>query len=492
MLRVRNALAAVLGLSMCFPFPAFAEVAVGEATLIKTEVAGENGPLVVKDPVHRDERIRTSIGGLGQFVFRDGTKLAVGAGSSVVIDSYVYDDANSVKKLTIKAAKGTFRWISGNSSSSAYSIVTPAGTIGVRGTAFDVYVAPNGTTAMVLLNGSAQFCGAGGCKQLREQCDCVIASRGGGVSDPRKVDETTLRTLRNNKALPFLSGNQQLSGPLGNIRTSCGLRSMRAERQDRPPESSPVPTLFPPQEQAPPSPQKPERPQKPDEPQKPDKPDKPHHHRPDKHHHDRDHDHPDRHHHDRDRDRDHWGGRGGHHDRGNDGGGWGQRSGNHDVQNEHGRRDGWGNRHEGARDRGGDNHGARDHADRGSATRDGSRDHADRDRGGRSDGGDGGRNGHNGHRDGTQGGAAPANGGQAQSGGAESAASDGSQGSVGTGTGTGTGAGDGDGAGSGGHRGGWHGRNGDQNGGRQGGGGHQMRDHSGADGDGASGGGSSD
>jgi len=182
MLRVRNALAAMLGLSMCFPlcfpFPAYAEVAVGEATLIKTEVAGENGPLVVKDPVHRDERIRTSIGGLGQFVFRDGTKLAVGAGSSVVIDSYVYDDANSVKKLTIKAAKGTFRWISGNSSSSAYSIVTPAGTIGVRGTAFDVYVAPNGTTAMVLLNGSAQFCGAGGCKQLREQCDCVIASRG--------------------------------------------------------------------------------------------------------------------------------------------------------------------------------------------------------------------------------------------------------------------------------------------------------------------------
>ncbi|TGV72847.1 hypothetical protein EN788_72790, partial [Mesorhizobium sp. M2D.F.Ca.ET.145.01.1.1] len=80
------------------------------------------------------ERISTSNSGLGQFVFLDGTKLAVGWGSSVVIDKYIFNDDNSVKKLTIRAAKGTFRWISGSSPSSAYQIVTPAGTIGVRGT----------------------------------------------------------------------------------------------------------------------------------------------------------------------------------------------------------------------------------------------------------------------------------------------------------------------------------------------------------------------
>ena len=53
-------------------------------------------------------------------MFRDGTKLAVGWGSSVVIDKYVFDDDASVKQLSIKAAKGTFRWISGKSKSSAY------------------------------------------------------------------------------------------------------------------------------------------------------------------------------------------------------------------------------------------------------------------------------------------------------------------------------------------------------------------------------------
>jgi hypothetical protein len=241
--------------------------------------------------VHRDERIRTSISGLGQFVFRDGTKLAVGAGSSVVIDKFVYDDTNSVKTLSIKAAKGTFRWISGNSASSAYSIVTPAGTIGVRGTAFDFYVGPNGTTAVVLLNGSARFCGAGGCKQLKQQCDCVIATRGGGVTDAQPVDRSTLRTLGNPRALPFLSGNQQLSGALGGIRTSCGLASLQQDRKERVvPLQSPPPA---PAQQVPHvSPPEPQKHDPAPAPQKPDKPDKR-----DKHHndHDWDHHHGDRH-----------------------------------------------------------------------------------------------------------------------------------------------------------------------------------------------------
>jgi hypothetical protein len=305
MSHLRGFPAVMLSLALCGPTPAFAAEPVGEATLIRTEVTGASGPLVVRAPVHRDERIRTSISGLGQFIFRDGTKLAVGAGSSVVIDNYVYDDANSAKRLTIKAAKGTFRWISGNSSSSAYSIVTPAGTIGVRGTAFDFYVGPNGTTAMVLLSGAAQFCGAGGCKQLRRQCDCVIATRGGGVSDPRAVDGRTLRALGNQRALPFLSGNQQLSGALAGIRTSCGLASLKLDRKDpvrQQPDPPPPPIRNPPAI-TPPSPAPPS-------PAPQDEPTKPHHDKP--HPHDRDKDH-------------HWG----QHERGHDdrdGPHWGNRS----------------------------------------------------------------------------------------------------------------------------------------------------------------------
>ncbi|QSY96452.1 FecR domain-containing protein [Rhizobium bangladeshense] len=257
---------------------------VGQAVLIKTEVTGQAGPIEVNTSVHRDERIKTSQSGLGQFLFRDGTKLAVGWGSSVVIDKYVFDDSQSVKKLTIKAAKGTFRWVSGNSKSSAYQILTPAGTIGVRGTAFDFYVGPDGTTAVVLLNGAASFCGPGGCRQLQQRCDCVVAKPNGDMSPARRVDPSVLDKLGTSRALPFLSGNQRLVGGIGML-GGCNMASVAPERKDRtrpPPAIAPTPQRQdPPQRQAEPQKERPAKPDKPDH-EKPHH-DKPHHHKPDRH-----------------------------------------------------------------------------------------------------------------------------------------------------------------------------------------------------------------
>ncbi|SCB15605.1 FecR family protein [Rhizobium multihospitium] len=231
MFYLRRAVTVVLSAMLLAPLSSKAAEKVGQAVLIKTEVTGAGGPLAVDDPVHRDEQIRTSISGLGQFTFRDGTRLAVGAGSSVTIDKFVFDDSGTVKKLTINAAKGSFRWMSGNSNHSAYQIVTPAGTIGVRGTAFDFYVGANGTTAVVLLNGAAQFCGAGGCRQLKQQCDCVVAKRNGQISEPRRVNRDVLKTLGNQRALPFLSGDQQLSGRMGFAGSGgCGLSTAMRDR----------------------------------------------------------------------------------------------------------------------------------------------------------------------------------------------------------------------------------------------------------------------
>lgn len=316
---LRAAAVAALSMMLLSPLPTMAAEPVGEAVLIKTEVTGAGGPIAVDTPVHRDEKIKTSQSGLGQFLFRDGTKLAVGWGSSVTIDKFVYDDTDSVKKLTIKAAKGTFRWVSGNSKSSAYQILTPAGTIGVRGTAFDFYVGPDGTTAVVLLNGSARFCGAGGCKELKRRCDCVVAKPNGRITDTRRVDRNIFKTLGSTKALPFLSGNQKLSGGLGITGTGCGLSMAAAEPADNgslPPARAPSPAPQSPRAPDPPalqslrasdppaaapdSPAPPATPRTSDAPSKPDKPDKPDRpHKHDKHHHhDRHHD-KDRHHHDR-------------------------------------------------------------------------------------------------------------------------------------------------------------------------------------------------
>ncbi|QRM56054.1 FecR domain-containing protein [Sinorhizobium sp. BG8] len=276
MSHLRCAAIAALGVALYGWMPTLAAETVGEAVHIKTEVSGSNGPIAVKDPVYRDERIRTSRSGLGQFTFRDGTKLAVGWGSSVVIDKFVYDDSRSFKKLTVAAAKGTFRWVSGKSKHTAYEIVTPAGTIGVRGTVFDFYVGADGTTAIVLLSGAADFCGPGGCRELKRRCECVVAKRNGELSDVRRINRSIFAALDNPRALPFLSGDQELLGRVGG--SGCGLqnevriRTDKKERNIRQPEPRPDPDK-PDDKPTKPDKDKPTKPDK-DKPTKPDK-DKP-------------------------------------------------------------------------------------------------------------------------------------------------------------------------------------------------------------------------
>ena len=215
-------------LALCVSGAHAASERVGTATLVRTAVTGNSGPVAVKTPIHRNERIRTSKSGLGEFLFRDGTKLAVGWGSVVTIDKFVFDDDNTADKLAIKVTKGTFRWISGKSRSTAYEIKTPAGTIGVRGTKFDFFVDGDGTTAIVMLSGSARFCGAGGCVTLSRRCDCVVARPGRRPATSR-ANRQLLTELGEARALPFLSGDQKLSGSFG-ANSGCGMTA-RAQQE---------------------------------------------------------------------------------------------------------------------------------------------------------------------------------------------------------------------------------------------------------------------
>lgn len=204
--------------------PSHSQEQVGSATLVRTSVTGSNGPVVVKSPVYKDERIRTSQSGLGEFRFADGTKFAVGGNSSVVIDRFVYDSSKTFNKLTLNAAKGSFRWISGKSKHEAYEIVTPAGTVGIRGTRLDIFVGPGGVTSIVLLDGSARFCGSNGCQELRRRCDVIVATPGGAVSKPTRVKKDIFQTVGSDRAFPFLSGKQKLSNGFGGMGGgSCGL-----------------------------------------------------------------------------------------------------------------------------------------------------------------------------------------------------------------------------------------------------------------------------
>ncbi|MEP9388602.1 FecR domain-containing protein [Mesorhizobium sp. KR9-304] len=227
-------------------FPAVGQEQVGQATLVRTAVTGDSGPIAVKSPVYRDERIRTSANGLGEFRFADGTKFAVGGNSSVVIDRFIYDSSKTFNKLTLNAARGSFRWISGKSKSEAYEIVTPAGTIGIRGTRLEIFVGSGGVTAVVLLSGAAQFCGSNGCQDLRRRCDVVVATPRGGVSEASRVNRDIFATVGSDQAFPFLSGRQQLSsGFRSAFGGNCGLSAASGKRTERGDSDRPEPRSAP-------------------------------------------------------------------------------------------------------------------------------------------------------------------------------------------------------------------------------------------------------
>lgn len=116
------------------------------------------------------ETVITDALGQVQIVFSDTTELVVGPNSKLVLEDYLLRADGSVGKLAIDALAGTFRFATGNSEKNAYSINTPAGTLGVRGTAFDFFII-NGVTYLIVYHGTALMCGANSsCVEVTESC----------------------------------------------------------------------------------------------------------------------------------------------------------------------------------------------------------------------------------------------------------------------------------------------------------------------------------
>ena len=115
-----------------------------------------------------------------QIVFIDNTRLLIGPQSTLVIERVLLRGGRTVRKLSIDALRGTFRFISGNSRKSAYNLTTANATITLKGTAFDV--ATGGGTVIAVYDGRAGLCTHGQCAEVSETCG-VARARGDAVSE---------------------------------------------------------------------------------------------------------------------------------------------------------------------------------------------------------------------------------------------------------------------------------------------------------------------
>lgn len=161
-------------LAVVMAAPAMA-AAIAQAVDVRPEATGiYNGATVVlsaQDDLFEGQKITTGSQGQVQIVFADDTHLVVGPGSSLVIEKYLMRNGGTASAFAVSALGGTFRFITGKSSKSAYKIDTPTGTIGVRGTKFDFTVTRKKTN-IILFEGEVTYCpDSGGCKSVKGKCD---------------------------------------------------------------------------------------------------------------------------------------------------------------------------------------------------------------------------------------------------------------------------------------------------------------------------------
>jgi hypothetical protein len=164
------------------------------------------------DNIHQNEVIATAKESEAELVLNDDTKFAVGPESRIVLDSFIYDPEKKDGEVVINAAKGAFRFITGKSAKSAYTIKTPASTIGVRGTTFDGYIDESGEIALLLVEGEIDVCNtARACKRLKRKGYFLHIRRNGLISDPLKWDGTFLGHVDLGVAFPFIGRRLRIS-----------------------------------------------------------------------------------------------------------------------------------------------------------------------------------------------------------------------------------------------------------------------------------------
>ena len=189
---------------------------IGHAESIKEDVTGTLPSAARKlkkgDKIHQNEVIATAEESEAELILDDETKLAVGPKSRISLDSFIYDPAKKDGEVVINAAKGAFRFVTGKSAKSAYTIKTPASTIGVRGTTFDGFVDDNGEIALLLLDGEIDVCNrTRSCKRLNRRGYFLHIRRNGIISDPRKWDGTFLGHMDLGRAFPFIGRRMRIS-----------------------------------------------------------------------------------------------------------------------------------------------------------------------------------------------------------------------------------------------------------------------------------------
>ncbi|MGO4684023.1 FecR family protein [Hyphomicrobium sp. 2TAF46] len=153
--------------------------------IVMADFAEKQRKLARGDDVHQDEIIEVNTDAQGEFKLDDDTKLALGPGSRLVLDKFVYDSDKKTGSIILNMAKGAFRFITGIATKPTYVINTPNASITVRGTIFDTYILPDKSVWVLLHEGALEATGKKSvCRVLDQPGQMMRIDGDGTVSGP--------------------------------------------------------------------------------------------------------------------------------------------------------------------------------------------------------------------------------------------------------------------------------------------------------------------
>lgn len=235
------------------------------AVVQQANIDGQTGLVVLQPaaPIYSGDRIETGPIGEAQIKFRDDTRLVVGPKSSMVIDAFVFNNDDTARDVSINILRGAFRFISGNSSSDAYSITTPTATIGVRGTEFDVAVeGPTGVTRVVNFEGVVELCrrapdgsliDPGNCTELRDPCTLSVVRPSRDIAR-YSGEDPEFRNRQLKYYFPYVRTQDSLLTDFRVDVAQCNIAGVESSSPPPVPGSPPGPVVPPPGPPVPPPP----------------------------------------------------------------------------------------------------------------------------------------------------------------------------------------------------------------------------------------------
>lgn len=207
---------------------------IGDAVAVKNEVTAEAGDetrkLAKGAKLFQSEILVTSDTASAEIELLDKTKLAVGSSARIVLDKFIYDPNAAPGSISINLAKGAFRFITGKSPKTAYEIKTPTASMGVRGTVFDVFVADNGETVVLLHEGGVDVCPTPTSCQRHDKVGHIVRIGLDRVlSSPLKWSGAILGGVAITRAFPFV-GKKLVIDPVRRLTHSALLTGSGVKR----------------------------------------------------------------------------------------------------------------------------------------------------------------------------------------------------------------------------------------------------------------------